>query len=338
MSAFTLAHKFPSFKTSNRSKSGIICSARIIIVFNALIFVIHLGGIKEIMWLTLIMWCCKSCVHSHIWSLQDSSKKDWNSPILGEFSAHRKDQHVELFGIKSHQGFKCQESCCSLWWLHRLQHEVARSRPSSFDCAEWCCKCTVKRWLMAKDFSSLKCKNRLGFNQKTIACKSFSLEVLCHSRDWKWRRFGLDSFRQAFHSSEIFQLFPSLFRFLPCIQHYSDSIHCLAWPQSLLKTNVWLGKCSIKAVLKKFWGYITENCNRSHEKPSGSVPAEYQCCERCTFCVWAVLVEQYKSVWRDETLWKMWSVMSRLGSFYQKGTIILKSCTHGFSLSEKRKK
>lgn len=35
-----------------------------------------------------------------------------------------------------------------------------------------------KRGLKTKAVSSLNCKNRLRFNQKTIACKSVSLEVL----------------------------------------------------------------------------------------------------------------------------------------------------------------
>lgn len=133
-----------------------------------------------------------------------------------------------------------------------------------------------KSRLMAKNFSTLKCKNRLGFNQKTTACKSFSLEVLCHSRDWKWRRFGLDSLWRAFHSSEIFLFFPPcLFLFLP---HTTlQQLHSLLKMTPFIVKNKCTTQCGVKSVFQRFRGCITENWS-THEKPSGPVPVEYHYC------------------------------------------------------------
>lgn len=60
-----------------------------------------------------------------------------------------------------------------------------------------------KNRLLAKPVSSLRCKNRFQFNQKTIESKSHSLEVLCRFGDQKWRESGRYSFLQHLFQSFV---------------------------------------------------------------------------------------------------------------------------------------
>lgn len=118
-----------------------------------------------------------------------------------------------------------------------------------------------ERGLVTTAVSSLRCKNRLGFNQKTIAGKSVSLKVLGHSRDHKSRRFRLDSVEQLFYSSEIFLMLSS-----PSLPHSLSASMTPYLLQSLKQTQPSLVQTAITffkgegSVIKKSKGHLYEPC------------------------------------------------------------------------------